>query len=225
MTIFHQKSLIPLLPFGILLALLKPSLARADVLPPGESPVSYCFEINNISKHSDYLFVAHIKSQNPTLPQSNRIIKPGECLELNGYRLYGQVFAVKKSDIDVNKDIITNPSGEAFKDFEGKKNNFIAAENSIYPPRTMRDIYQVEKVADTLEVANINDKYLSLKSKSVTYTYKNGESETKDYINQKKAPEPSIKNTTFLWYIPILGISLIGGTAYWKKFNKSKQAG
>ena len=88
----------------------------------------------------------------------------------------------------------------------------------------MKEIYQIDKVAKSYEISEINDRYLKFKNHSITYFYKNNKSETKAIIDEEKLPLPSSKNIAFLWYIPIFGMSLIGGAAYWKKSNKSNKA-
>ena len=224
MKIFRKQNLISIIPLGILLTLFKPSLVRADVLPPDESPVNYCFKINNIDKYSDYLIVAHTKSERSDFPQSNKLLDSENCLGLNGYREYAEVYALKKSEINLEEDVISKQTGDEIKDFESKKSKLIPALQKIRPIRTMKGIYQIDRVAKYYEISEINDRYLRLKNHSITYIYKNNKSETKAYIDEDKFPLPSNNNTAFLWYVPILGMSLIGGAAYWKKSNKSKKA-
>ncbi|BAY82828.1 hypothetical protein NIES267_23130 [Calothrix parasitica NIES-267] len=223
MKIFCKKRLISIIPLGIVLTLFKPSLVQADVLPPDESRVSYCFKITNIDKYPDYLFMLLEKSDGPRMTPRNRFLKSGECHNFGGYRVYGEIYALKKSDVDLNKDIVGE--FEQLKDFDSKKAKLIPALNKISPIRTMKNVYQVAKVAKSYEISEINDRYLKLKNHSITYIYKNNKSETKAYVEEDKLPLPSINNTAFLWYVPILGMSLIGGAAYWKKSSKSKKAG
>ena len=220
--IFRKQNLISIMPLGILLTLFKPSLVRADVLPPDESRVSYCFQINNIDKYPNYLFMLLEKSDGPRMTPRNKLLKSGKCHDLGGYRVYGEIYALKKSDVDLNKDIVGE--FEQLKDFESKKAKLIPALNKISTIRTMKNVYQVAKVAKSYEISEINDKYLRLKNHSITYIYKNNKTETKAYSDEDKFPLPSKNNTAFLWYVPILGMSLIGGAAYWKKSSKSKKA-
>lgn len=221
MRIFCKQSLISILPLGILFTLFAPSLARADVITPGMSSVDYCFKINNIDKYPDYSIVALTKSENPSLRQSNKLLKSEDCLDLSGYREYAEVYALKKSDINLQEDIVSNQRGDGLKDFDSKKAKLISATRKIRPIRRMKDVYQIARVAQAYEISEINNRYLSLKNSSITYIYKNNKSETKAYIDPDKIPLPSRQNTAFLWYVPILGISLIGGAAYWKKLKKS----
>ena len=223
MRIFRKQSLISILPLGILFTFFEPSLARADVITPGMSSVSYCFKINNIDKYPDHLFLVMRKYEGPGNP-SNELLKSGKCVDLSGYREYAEVYALKKSDINLEEDIVSNRRGDALKDFESKKSKLIAATIKIDPIRRMKDVYQIARVAHAYEISDINDRYLSLRNSSITYFYKNNKSETKAIIDEEKLPLPSNKNTAFLWYIPIFGMSLIGGAAYWKKSNKSNKA-
>lgn len=220
MRIFGKQSLISILPLGILLTFFEPSLARADVITPGMSSVNYCFKINNIDKYPDHLFLVMRKYEGPGYP-SNELLKSGKCVDLSGYREYAEVYALKKSDINLQEDIVSNQRGDELKDFESKKSKLIPALRKISPIRRMKDVYQIARVARTYEISDMNDRYLSLGSSSITYFYKNNKSETKAYIDPDKIPLPSNKNIAFHWYVPILGMSLIGGAAYWKKSKKS----
>jgi len=206
------------------LTLFEPSLARADVITPGMSRVSYCFKITNIDKYPDYLFLIMRKYEGPGYP-SNELLKSGKCVDLSGYREYAEVYALKKSDINSEEDIVSNRRGDGLKDFESKKSKLIPAiRKKIRPIRRMKDVYQIDRVAQSYEISEINDRYLRLRSSSITYFYKNNKSETKAYLDKEKLPLPSSKNIAFHWYVPIFGMSLIGGAAYWKKSNKSNKA-
>lgn len=223
MKIFRKQSLISILPLGILLTLFKPSLAGADVITPGMSSVNYCFKINNIDKYPDHLFLVMRKYEGPGYP-SNELLESGKCVDLSGYREYAEVYALKKSDINFQEDIVSNQIGDGLKDFESKKSKLISARRKITPFRRMKEVYQIDRVAQAYEISEINDRYLSLSNSSITYFYKNNKSETKAYLDGDKLPLPSRQNIAFHWYVPILGISLIGGAAYWKKSNKAKKA-
>ncbi|MEO1373556.1 MAG: hypothetical protein AAFW70_04350 [Cyanobacteria bacterium J06635_10] len=198
---FRKQSLISIFPFLFLLTLLKAPVAKADVLIPGEEFVDYCFKITNIDKYPDYLIVALVKSQNPSLPQSNQVLKSGECVGLNGYREYSEVYALKKSDINV-EDIIKSEyrKVEELKDFESKKAKLIPAKNKIYSVRSVPVFFQIESVIGIYEITGINDKSLTLVNKGRKNIYKNT-----------------------LLIMPIIGMSLIGGVIYWKKSNKLKR--
>ncbi|MBV6626518.1 MAG: hypothetical protein KI793_26865 [Rivularia sp. (in: Bacteria)] len=222
MRLFRKQSLISILFLGILLTLFESSLVKADVITPGMSRVSYCFKITNIDKYPDYLFMVVEKSDGPRMTPRNRLLKSDECHNLGGYRVYGEVYALKKSDVDLKKDIIGE--FERLKDFESKKDKLIPATRRINPIKRMKDIYQIDKVAMGYEVSEINNRYLNLNNSSITYFYKNNKSETKAYLQGDKLPLPASKNTAFLWYVPVFGMSLIGGAAYWRRLNKYKKA-
>ncbi|MEL6459719.1 MAG: hypothetical protein AAFQ91_15930 [Cyanobacteria bacterium J06621_15] len=218
MRIFRKQSLISMLPLGILLTLSQSSLARADVLTPGTNPVSYCFKITNIDEYRDYSIVVHVKSENSSLNETPKFYKSGECVNLSSYRNYAEVYAMKNSDINLTEDT----EGSELKNFESKKSKLIPTiRKKIVPIRRMKDVYQIARVAKSFEIDEINDRYLRLRNGSITYFYKNDKSETKAYVEQDKLPLPSNKNIAFHWYLPILGMSLIGGAAYWNKSKKS----
>ena len=111
MRIFRKQSLISILPLGILFTFFEPSLARADVITPGMSSVSYCFKINNIDKYPDHLFLVMRRYEGPGNP-SNELLKSGKCVDLSGYREYAEVYALKKSEINLEEDIVSNRRGD-----------------------------------------------------------------------------------------------------------------
>ncbi|MGD1912605.1 MAG: hypothetical protein ACFB2X_17665 [Rivularia sp. (in: cyanobacteria)] len=201
MKIFRKQSLISVFPLLFLVTFLKASVAKADVLVPGEEFVDYCFKITNIDKYPDYLIVALVKSQNPSLPHSNQVVNKSECVGLNGYREYSEVYALKKSDVNV-EDIIKSEyrKVEELKDFESKKAKLIPAKNKIYSVRSVPVFFQIESVICIYEITGINDKSLILVNKGRKNIYKNT-----------------------LLIMPIIGMSLIGGVIYWKKSNKLKR--
>ncbi|MEM1003470.1 MAG: hypothetical protein AAGH46_12555, partial [Bacteroidota bacterium] len=133
MKIFRKQSLISVFPLLFLVTFLKAPVAKADVLTPGEEFVDYCFKITNIDKYPDYLIVALVQSENSNLPKSNQVVNKSECVGLNGYREYGEVYALKKSDINLKEDIIKSEyrKVEELKDFESKKAKLIPAKNKI----------------------------------------------------------------------------------------------
>ncbi|WP_414756220.1 hypothetical protein [Anabaena sp. CCY 9910] len=193
-------------------------VAWADVLSPGESPVSYCFKIANLDKYPNYLLIAHIKSQNPNLPTYNRILQSGKCLGLNGYREYSDVYAIKKSLLKF-QDIVKSEEGESIKDLNSKKALLIPAKNSIKSLRLLPDRYGIKEVADVLEIVAIAPKSLDLKYKEVVYTSKQGNSETKAYQVQDTRPLPSWSKTLNWFNLIILGISLVGIMMAYKKLK------
>lgn len=195
---------------------------KADVITPGTSPVDYCFKITNLNQYPEYIFLTLINSPVIDNPD-NKILKSGECMDLGGYRVYGEIYAIKRSDINLKNDILDNQGKQSFKDFDSKKEKMISGSEKISPIRDLPSGYQVEKVADVFEIADINDNNFKLNNKSIVYTYKNGESEEKAYIDGQGIPKPSQKHTWLMWFAPILGISLITGVLYWKKSNKSNQ--
>jgi hypothetical protein len=197
-------------------------VAWADVLPPGESPVNYCFQIANLDKYPNYLLIAHIKSQNPNLPTSNRILQSGKCFGLNGYREYSDIYAIKKSLLK-SQDIVKSEEGESIKDLNSKKALLIPAKNSIISLRLLPDRYGIKEVADVLEIVAIAPKSLDLRYKEVVYTSKQGNSETKAYQVQDTRPLPSFSKKLNLFNLIIPGISLTGMMMVYQKLKSDKK--
>ncbi|AFZ24791.1 hypothetical protein Cylst_2585 [Cylindrospermum stagnale PCC 7417] len=213
----NQKILV----LGTLLACIQLPAVWADVITPGASPVDYCFKIANINQYPNYYLIAYIKSANPSIPTYNKIIKQDKCLELNGYREYSNVYAIKKTDVKF-QDIITNQQGESLIKFDSKKSKLIPAKDEIYPLRTLPDKYGIEQVTDVLEIVAIKQKSLNLRYKEVIYTSQPGKSEIKAYQTQNNRPFPSGSNGLNLLNLIIPGLSLIGIMLVYRKSIFSK---
>jgi hypothetical protein len=214
------KDILKILATVTLINYIQLPIAWADVLPPGESPVNYCFKIANLDKYPNYFLIAHVKSQNPNLPTYNRILQSGKCLGLNGYREYSDIYAIKKSLLK-SQDIIKSKEGESIKNLNSKKSLLFPAKNSITSVRLLPDRYGVKEVADVLEIVAIAPKSLDLKYKEVVYTSKLGNSETKAYQVQDKQPLPSLTLNWFNLIIP--GISLAGMVMVYQKGKSDKK--
>ncbi|GJD18307.1 hypothetical protein RIVM261_032630 [Rivularia sp. IAM M-261] len=191
------------------------SSASSDVLPPEKSPVSYCFQINNINKYLNYLLIAQVKSQNPNLPGYNRILRQNKCLDLNGYREYSEIFAIRKNQVKP-QEIVKVEQGEEIKNFNNKKSLLIPVKDIINPVRTFDDKYSVNKIADVLEITAIKPKSVDLKYKQVIYTFKNGKTQTYTYLSQNNRPTPSIGTSNILNFV-LPGLSIFGILLVWKK--------
>jgi hypothetical protein len=193
------------------------SSASSDVLSPGESPVSYCFQINNVNQYPNYLLVAQVKSQNSSISSYNRILRQNKCLDLNGYREYSEIFAIAKNQVK-SQEIVKVKQGEEIKNFNKKKSFLIPAKNIINSVKTFDEKYSVDKIADVLEITAIKPKSVGLKYKQVIYTFKNGKTETKTYRLQNLRPTPSAGMSNILNFV-FPGLSIFGILLVWKKLR------
>ena len=138
----------------------------------------------------------------------NLVLKSGKCHDLGGYRIHGEVYALKKSDVNLEDNVVNDGEFEEFKNFESYKAKLIPAKDKIHPVESIEEsfsISRVEKVIDSMEIKSLDDKALILSKKDRSY---------------------SLKPMSPLF--PTLGISsigglLIGGVIYWKKSGKSKK--
>lgn len=209
----------------LLFALSYQPIARADVIPPDEKPVTYCFEVANIDKYPNYFLVANIKSANPSLAGNNKILQKGKCLGLNGYREYSEIFAIKKSDVKPTEIVKTNQE-QAIKNFDSKKTKLIPSKLVVYSVRTFPGRYQAANIGDVLEIASINQKELKLRNKEVIYTFTNKKSEKIKYQKQGQRPLPKTSRGALLIF-GLFGISLMAGIPILKqtgllKFSQKK---
>lgn len=134
--------------------------ARADVLTPGYTKVYACFKIDNLNKYPQYLFIAVVRSVNPTLPGSHRILKPNLCFGDRGYRMYSQVYALPKSAVKPGEIL-----AEQLKNFDEKDRRLIPSKLQIEHSRYVAAIF-VGDITDVLEIVSISNNNLELREKS-----------------------------------------------------------
>jgi hypothetical protein len=204
----HLPNLLKILVLTVLLAFINSPFVLADVLVPGQSPVEYCFQIINVNKYPNYLFVASIGVPWKHDSRDNRIIRQRKCLGLE-YVQEADIFAIKKSQVKSN-DIITDKEGEKLKSLNSHKFTLIPTTKKIHNLRTLPSEYGVKKVVDSLEIVAIQPKSLDLRFKEVVFTFNQGKSETKAYQTQDKRPLPSLKQSFNLLNLTIPGFSIIG---------------
>lgn len=202
------RNLLKILVLTILLACTYTYSVLADVILPGQSPVEYCFQIANINKYPNYIFVASIGVPWKPNSRDNRIVRQNECLSLK-YIAEAEIYAVTKNQVKP-EDIITNNQGEKFKNFNSQKLTLIPTTNKIHNLRALPTEYGVKKVVDILEIVAIQPTSLDLRFKEVVYTFNQDNSETKIYQTQHERPLPSLKQSVSFLNLTIPGFSIIG---------------
>ncbi len=199
---------------ALFLALLSSNSTLADVILPGYISVDYCFEIANNEQYSDYLFTVNFKSFRPELKLnrgSNRIINQNECIPVEGYLSYGEIYALNKAEIKPG-DIVRTNNREEFKELDEKNTKLIAADLRIYKVREFPQEYAIAKIVDRLEIVSLTKDELKLRKQKVIFTRTDGSSEERIYENQDEMPLPSGKSqkSSGLIIMPILGLLIIG---------------
>ena len=90
-----------------------PPFIIADIPPPPgyTRAFSYCFEITNLDEYPDYLvFFQRSSERKEDVTTPYWLIKPGECIPLNGYRPLAIISALPKKEV-LPTDLLTlNPS-------------------------------------------------------------------------------------------------------------------
>lgn len=213
MKFFRQKSLISIFILSILLVFLNSSLQQKNIVVAGAlNRQEHCFKITNINEYPDYLFIVLIKSNNPLSKPSNEVLKSTYCFyaSFSSYQTYGEVYALKKSEVNLEEDIIKNVDEqteiEKLKDFESQRAKLIPAKNKIY---SLSQIIigrggDIPPINDYFEISSISDSALVLKDKK---KFKIGS---------------SFQIFSILGNL-LLGGALFSGIIYWKKSNNSNK--
>ena len=188
---------------------LVPGAVRADVIPPGQRSVQYCFEIANAAAFPDYVLVAAL------IPSGHQVITGGECTGL--YR-GATIYAMKRSDY--NPAAIPQ-EGQAQRAFFASSPQVIRPGVQVNALRTVAQGDPRTAVADVLTIAALTDTALDLGFTGVRYTFNNGTTQEIPYQEQGQRPEPSAvapvaqltsRAISFAWFalLPLAALIAIG---------------
>src|SRR3989338_5170271 len=180
-----------LLILSLLVLIVLPSLAFADVITPGEKQIDFCYNITNIDKYPDYVFLIHDTETSGFTDE----ITPGECFS---FYKFGKpwIFAVKKSD---------------YVEEEARGDEFFESEKSIpsgfqLSGRGSTSIFDpLEKVTTLLEIVSLDDKKLEIKKLKEINTYTGGIS-----VDESDKPDENfLLNFSNIWYIVLPVVAII----------------
>ncbi|MEO0841414.1 MAG: hypothetical protein AAF063_21215 [Cyanobacteria bacterium J06643_5] len=183
MKIIQQQSYILVLALSILFIFISSSLQRINVVVAGAFNVRlHCFKITNVNQYPDYLFIVLEKSEYSKFTPSNKVYKSSYCFDTLSFypdKTYGEIYALNKSKINLEKDIINYSREHDFFDekkvykklsnFESQRDKLIPAKDKIYslsevligrsgdiPP--IYDYYEISNISDTALVLNKKEK-------------------------------------------------------------------
>ena len=179
-----------------LLFLALPSLVLADIAIPGQKQIDFCYNITNMDKYPDYVFLIHDKYTSRFTLE----IKPGDCFSF--YKIgRPEVFAVKKSDY-----VEEEARNEEY--FSGPKTIPSGFQLSAKGSVTVLD--PLDKVTTLLEIVSLNDTKLEIKKIDAIKTYVGGAS-INERIDTDLTSQDMVSNFSNIWYIvtPILAIAII----------------
>lgn len=210
---FRQQSLILVLGLSILLIFINSSLQRTNVVVAGALNYQYhCFVITNLNQYPDYLFIVLQKSKYPNTTPSNEVLQSDYCFFPRFYsdNFYAKVYALKKSEINLEEDIIEYVGEHEFldrkktykklNDFESKISKLIPAKDKIH---SLSQVVigtggNIPPIYDYYEIRNISDTALVLNKKEKRQIF------------------------SILGILLIVGV-LLGGIIYWQKVSKSNK--
>jgi len=206
----------------LMIGLLIPVAAMADILPPGQKGVSSCFSITNLESFPDYVFLVFDGE-----PMGGFSVMKSNT-DCRGFYKFSSpsMFAIAKDKFDPaeigdtltaqQKYITTNP-------------NLIPAINGIpMGPSSLPVSDPRDKVVNLLIIQEIKDDavggQLITAQNKIQYTYEDGTTETIDYEPQNEKPRPAISKfmSTYgqkIWYIvlPLFALFVIAAVLLRKK--------
>ena len=202
---------------GALLATF-PRFVRADVAISGRKNVSYCFQIENLNKFPDYVFLAYYDFPR----HSYQVIKPGDCIVF--YKLSRPtLYAIKKTEFN-EADAGTTQRGqvdENVKAYFETNPNLIRSGIKISSVSSLSDQNPINGIADMLRIKALSPKSFDIAYVRVIYTYSDGSTEEKAYQKQYERPEASRKEkpaspTKDFDLLPVVGaLALMGHLLVW----------
>lgn len=182
-------------------------LKVTNVVAGGLNIQYHCFVITNINQYPDYLFIVLEKYKNTNYTLNNEVFKSSYCFYVSLFspKTYAEVYALKKSEINLKEEIIQEKDDdgkeiERLKYFESQRAKLIPAKDKIY---SLADTIiggnaGIHTIYDDFEIRSISDTALVLRNKEEKYIL------------------------IALGIISIAG-ALFGGIIYWKKSRQSKQ--
>lgn len=195
----------------ILMLMLQPAGASADIVPLDRKPVDSTFKISNLGDYPDYLFLLHGKP----LP-TYELIKAGEPFSI--YKLgAASIYAIKKSDFD-ELELSENTPPESEKFFQDNP-KLISSDLKLKSHPTVAKDDPLEKAVTYLRIDSLKENEFKIVKTKVVYTYEDGASEEKTFKSDDTIPEPSKKQSKesglpgwfrSFWFIVLPVAALIG---------------
>jgi hypothetical protein len=196
----------------LVLALMALPAVNADVLMPGTKGVGYCFRISNIEDYPDYEFVMY-----GDLVSGLSRITPGECVSFYKFD-QPKIYAFDKNEFENFKEtaefdgIHNYNRSKALEYISQAHEGFYASDLEINDYGTVDESNPLDSVEDIFTIKSLAGNKVEIEKTSVVYTYEDGKTETKPYVNGER-PNPSRKvYLPFSWYlifIPIAAALLI----------------
>jgi len=197
----------------VLLLLVMPAV-NADVLVPGTKGVDYCFRISNMEDYPDYEFIIF----GAPVTGVRRIV-PGECVSF--YKLsHLKLYALEKQEFERFSELISykehNESwrGHADYNYSIARQYFEQEHDGLYDSGLELSSYgavaendPLDSVEDILTIKSLAGNKFEIEKTEVVYTYTDGKTEVKPYINNV-TPEPSGRfYLPFSWYLIFIPIA------------------
>jgi hypothetical protein len=200
----------------------------ADLLIEGQKGVEYCFQISNMDEFPDYAFVVHY----PRVMEGYNVIENGECVSFYKYNV-PVIYAINKSLFDEKPlaGIMNSENRSKLSEYFASDGNFIPSDVSIKPVSTLPDTDPTDKVVDEMKIISVGGNKLDIEKSKVIYTFSDGTSEEKTYVDQNVRPassrQPIIPVNSFqiLYFVlPAAALIIIAAILIMRKTRKKKGA-
>jgi hypothetical protein len=160
------------------------------------------------------------------------VIENGECVSFYKYNV-PVIYAINKSLFDEKPlaDIMNSENRSKLSEYFASDGNFIPSDVSIKPVSTLPDTDPTSKVVDVLEITSLAGNKLEIEKSKVVYTYDDGTSDEKPYINQDVRPASSrqpiipVNSYQILYLIvPAAALIIITGILVFRRTRRKKGA-
>ncbi|GAB3986851.1 hypothetical protein GCM10028807_05140 [Spirosoma daeguense] len=167
--------------------------AWADVIPNGQRSVSYCFRLANINQYPEYVFIVYYPFPTPNYS----VIKPSDCAHF--YHLSRPVICA------ITKDHFCEDSLRMYQQARDRNDrnklqhyfesnaSMIRSNVKIRAVSTRSKTDPVKAIEDVLTIKKVSATTLQITYDNVVYTYDDGTTEKRPYIQQDIRPAPTMK--------------------------------
>ncbi len=191
-----------------LMMFVAPIMASADFVMPGEKQIDYCFQISNLGDYPAYSFVAYF--QDPM--GGHEIINKNECVSF--YKFSSpKIYAIKSANL-IGVTIPTENVAE--KSFFATNKYLIASDLKIQSTSFVAVNDPLEKIVDVFKIVSLSAGTFVMEKEKAIYTYADGTTEEKTYVDQNVMPERT-KTALLPWWfekfwfviVPIAALAVI----------------
>lgn len=181
----------------VIIILIMPYIAKADILLAGQKPLEYCAKVDNIKQYPDYTFLIY-----PTgMSGGYQIVEENQCLLF--YKFAPAKFYAIKSSI-FYENTVTLETNEGQKKFFSQNQGLIPSETILKSETVTNEADPKKSVEHIYSVKLISKNGLKIEETQTITTYEDGSKKV------DKKSFPSLINLPFNFSLTNIGIIGLG---------------